>query len=509
MDASVLKSFLPEIFFSISIFLQLVFNARLINRLEFNFPIIDKEIFVQTLFILGCLFFLYWNLKIEGFFSSFLFLNDSGSRYVKLIMIVSSMLALSTIWKAYQLQNLNFFEYFIILLLSFFSLLLLVNVYDLVSAYLIIEMQALAFYILASYQRGSAFSTEAGLKYFVSGSFISGIYLFGCSLIYGSLGTLNFTHLSVLLSIPFDDKFAFIEGFALVGIFFVTITLLFKVSAAPFHFWSPDVYEGSPLSSTIAFSILPKIALFTFLIRWVSVISGLFSSVQILLLASGLFSVFLGTFFAIKQRRVKKLVIYSSIAQVGFLVIALATNSLEGFISIYYFLVIYIITSVLVWSNIVYLYNSQKINNRIYSKPLSSLFLSNLANLFKSDKLWALSFVIIFFSVAGIPPLSGFLAKVFVLLSLVFSGYKIAAVILVLISAISVFYYVRVIKVVFFEPEGVKTQNQRFHTLFNKDFFDLDCMIMGVCLFSLIFFFFYPSLLILTSQNIVLGLFNV
>ena len=110
--------------------------------------------------------------------------------------------------------------------------------------------------------------------------------------------------------IPFDDKFAFIEGFALVGIFFVTITLLFKVSAAPFHFWSPDVYEGSPLSSTIAFSILPKIALFTFLIRWVSVISGLFSSVQILLLASGLFSVFLGTFFAIKQRRVKKLVIY-------------------------------------------------------------------------------------------------------------------------------------------------------------------------------------------------------
>ena len=104
MDASVLKSFLPEIFFSISIFLQLVFNARLINRLEFNFPIIDKEIFVQTLFILGCLFFLYWNLKIEGFFSSFLFLNDSGSRYVKLIMIVSSMLALSTIWKAYQLQ---------------------------------------------------------------------------------------------------------------------------------------------------------------------------------------------------------------------------------------------------------------------------------------------------------------------------------------------------------------------------------------------------------------------
>ena len=104
---------------------------------------------------------------------------------------------------------------------------------------------------------------------------------------------------------------------------------------------------------------------------------------------------------------------------------------------------------------------------------------------------------------------AGFLAKVFVLLSLVFSGYKIAAVILVLISAISVFYYVRVIKVVFFEPEGVKTQNQRFHTLFNKDFFDLDCMIMGVCLFSLIFFFFYPSLLILTSQNIVLGLFNV
>lgn len=128
-------------------------------------------------------------------------------------------------------------------------------------------MQALAFYVLASYKRDSAFSTEAGLKYFISGSFISGIFLLGCLLVYGSMGTLNFNDISLLLAFKLDCSLVYLNYILILGILLVVFTLLFKISAAPFHFWSPDVYDGSPLATTVAFSILPKIIIFTFLIR--------------------------------------------------------------------------------------------------------------------------------------------------------------------------------------------------------------------------------------------------
>ena len=273
MDFLILKSFFPELFLSLSILLQLMFNARLVNNLSFNFPLFNKEIFWQTFFILLCVFLLLLNLKIEGFFSTFLFLNDESSRLIKLMFILSCLVVSFVLLRSFVLQSLNFFEYFSILLLSILSLLLLVSSCDLISTYLVIEMQALCFYILASFRRNSAFSTEAGLKYFIAGAFISGIFLLGASLVYGSLGTLNFNTLSLLLSFNLNTDLIYIKMFSLVGILLITITLLFKVAAAPFHFWAPDVYEGAPLSSTIVFSILPKLVIFSFFIKWLCVIS--------------------------------------------------------------------------------------------------------------------------------------------------------------------------------------------------------------------------------------------
>ena len=505
MDSIILKSFFPEIFLSLSILLQLVFNARLINDLNFNFPIIDKEVFSQTSFILFCLLLLLVNLKIEGSISNFLFLNDAGGRLVKIIFVISCLTSLTVILRSFTLQNLNFFEFFSILLLSLLSLLLLISSADLISAYLVIEMQALCFYILASFRRDSAFSTEAGLKYFISGSFISGLFLFGASLIYGALGTLNFNNLTLLLSFSLNEDFLFLKYFILVGILLVTITLLFKIAAAPFHFWSPDVYEGSPLASTVVFSIIPKLAIFSFFIKWISVISDLFYDIKIVFVLVGICSVFVGTFFALKQKRVKRLVIYSSIAQVGFLVAGLATNSVDGFSAIYFFLVIYIITSILVWNHIALFYSFQKKTNFFEAKSSTPLFLSSLSNLFKINSLWAFSFVLIFFSVAGIPPLSGFLSKIFILFGLIDANELLGSLFLVIISAVSVFYYIRVIKVVFFESKDVKVNNNSFQTIFNSNFFDLDCVIISISLFLLIFCFFYPTFLLLICQYIVLG----
>jgi NADH-quinone oxidoreductase subunit N len=507
MDSLILKSFFPEIFLSLSILLQLVFNARLVNDLKFNFPIIDKEVFSQTFFILFCLLFLLVNLKIEGSMSNFLFLNDAGGRLVKILFIISCLLSLTVILRSFILQNLNFFEFFSIILLSLLSLLLLISSSDLISAYLIIEMQALCFYILASFRRDSAFSTEAGLKYFISGSFISGLFLFGASLIYGGLGTLNFNSLTLLLSFSLNEEFLFLKYFVLVGVLLVTITLFFKVSAAPFHFWSPDVYEGSPLSSTIVFSIIPKLAIFSFFIKWISIISDLFYDIKFVFILVGVCSVFVGTFFALKQKRVKRLVIYSSIAQVGFIVAALSTNSIDGFSSIYFFLVIYIVTSILVWSHISLFYSFQKKTNSFNGNASTPLFLSSLSNLFKINPLWAFSFILIFFSVAGIPPLSGFLSKIFILFGLINSNELFGSLFLILISAVSVFYYIRVVKVVFFESKDIKANNNSFQTIFQSNFFDLECVIIASSLFFLLLCFFYPTFLLLISQYAVLGSF--
>jgi len=357
MDAIVLKSFIPEIFLSLALLLQLMFNAQLVNNLRLNFPLIDKEVFWQTFFILFCVLILLYNLEITTYFSTFLFVNDESSRLIKISFLLSALLVLFVILRSFALQNLNFFEYFSIFLLSILSLLLLVSSCDLISTYLVIEMQALCFYILASFRRNSAFSTEAGLKYFIAGSFISGIFLLGASLIYGSLGTLNFNNLSLLLSFSLHNELIYIKMFSIIGILLITITLLFKIAAAPFHFWAPDVYEGAPLSSTIIFSILPKLVIFSFFIKWLCIISSLFYSINSFFIIIGICSVFVGTFFALTQKRMKRLVIYSSIAQIGFLVAGLETGSVNGFTSIFFFFIIYIISSFFIWNHIKFFFN--------------------------------------------------------------------------------------------------------------------------------------------------------
>jgi len=384
---------------------------------------------------------------------------------------------------------------------------LLVSVADMLSAYLVIEMQALAFYILASFRRNSAFSTEAGLKYFIAGSFISGIFLLGCALIYGVVGTLNFTNLNLILGFYFIGESNYLMFFLSLGILLITITLLFKLSAAPFHFWSPDVYDGAPLASTIAFSIVPKVALFHFTIKWLTLVLENFTELKVLLLVSGLLSAFIGAFFAIRQKRLKRLIIHSSIAQSGFLIAALSSNSINNLTAIYFFLVIYVITSVLIWSQIAN-FNTVTTNTlRFLNRAQSPIFVSGLANAYRINIVQSISIIIIFFSIAGIPPFSGFLAKFLIVFGLIESHQLAGALLLVLISAISVFYYLKVIKIVFFEIQNLNTQNNFMQVVLRTVYFYLDCFIVALFLFSLVFLFFYPSYLLIGCNNIVLGSF--
>ena len=226
-----------------------------------------------------------------------------------------------------------------------------------------------------------------------------------------------------------------------------------------------------------------------------------------MLLVCGLFSIFIGAFFAIRQKRLKRLLIYSSIAQVGFIAVALSVNTLNSLVSIYFFLIIYILTSILVWTHFTIFY-SFKSKIDIFKKESSTpIFLSSLSNFFKSNSLWASSFIIIFFSIAGIPPFSGFLSKIFILFSLIVSNNIFFSLLLVMISAVSVFYYLRIIKIIFFESKDLKSNNKQFHIVFNSTQLSLECLLITVGLFLLIFFFFFPSILILICHNIVLGSF--
>ena len=509
MDAIILKSFIPEIFFSLCILLQLIFNVRLVNNINYNFPVVVKEAFVQTFFILSCLFLLLFNMKIEGFFSNFIFLNDDGGNLIKIVIVFSCLFILAIITRGIITQQLNFFEFFTIFLFSVFALLLLVSTYDFISAYLVIEMQALCFYILSSFRRNSAYSTEAGLKYFIAGSFISCIFLFGCCLIYGALGTLNFHNLNIILSFPIEGAYIYLKSMVLLGSLFVFITLFFKVAAAPFHFWSPDIYEGSPLSSTIVFSILPKLAVFNFFIKCNALLSQIFYEFQYLFLLVGLFSITFGTFLTLKQRRIKRLFIYSSIAQVGFLVVALSTSSINGLVSIYFFIFIYILTSILVWNFVTQFYTSQQEINKRTNEALTPLFVSSFSNYFKISRVGSFSFLATLFSIAGVPPFCGFLAKILILSNLLEANFFFTSFTVILVTSISAFYYIRVVKALFFETKGVKAKNKTVQTIFISLFLDSQAHLTAFCTMLLLFFFFSPGFLILLSHYIALSSFGL
>ena len=336
---------------------------------------------------------------------------------------------------------------------------------------------------------------------------MSCILLLGISLIYGALGSLNFFYINLLLNIPLNTEYFYVEAYSLVGIILITVAFFFKISIIPFHFWSPDVYEGSPLSVTTIFSVLPKLVLFTFLVKWSATIGFLNIQLQFLMFFVAISSIFIGTFLALKQKRLKRLFIYSSIAQIGFLVLTLSINSLSSFYALYFFLIIYIITAILVWGLIIFLYSFQKKIAVFMNYNITPLFLSNLTNFFKINKIWSFSFLIALFSIAGIPPFSGFLAKFFIFFELIKNDYVIMSLIIVFISIISVFYYIRIVKLIFFESVTFKLRKLTFQTVLID--FHYGYIVLTLCMFLLFGIFFYPSFILLISQYIILNLFGL
>jgi NADH-quinone oxidoreductase subunit N len=300
-------------------------------------------------------------------------------------------------------------------------------------------MQSLALYVCAAFQRDNLRSSEAGLKYFVLGAVASGMLLYGCSMVYGFSGTTSFGELEALLrGMPSGE----ISIGLVVGLVFVAAGLAFKVSAVPFHMWTPDVYEGAPSPVTAFFSVAPKIAAIALLLRvMMGPFAALFDQWQQIVFLLAVASMILGAFGAIGQRNIKRLMAYSSIGHVGYALVGLAAGTEAGINGVVIYMAIYLAMGAGTWGCILAMRRQEHMVEQI----------DELAGLSRNNPPMALALGIFMFSMAGIPPLAGFFGKFYVFMAAVDAGLYTLAVVGVLTSVIGAFYYLRVVKIMYFD----------------------------------------------------------
>nr|WCH57813.1 NADH dehydrogenase subunit 2 [Hypnea spinella] len=403
-------------------------------------------------------------------------ISDYFTQDVKYIVILFFILWICLTFLYNILEKINSFEYWILILLSLLAILLIIQANDLLFIYLVIELQSLVFYILASFKRTSEFSTEAGLKYFVLGAFSSALLLFGISLVYSLTGLTNLNDLSKFFTGIILEEFLVIIGI-FCGLVLILTALLFKLSAAPFHMWAPDVYEGSPTSVTAFFSIMPKLPVLSLLYRFL--ISSFHDFIDIwysIILLVVFLSILIGTLSAFSQRKWKRFFAYSSITHVGFFLLAMLLGDCESISNSLFYVFIYLITMLGTFSIVL----SLRLFNYNYNHQ--TRYLKDVCGLAKTNPTMAVIFSMILFSMAGVPPLAGFFAKFFVLLSALQAGAIGIAIFIVLMSCVACFYYIQIIKTMYFNT------NIQWAILYPIEKFN--ALILSIC-FIFLFLLFY------------------
>lgn len=480
------KAFFPEIFLSLSICLLLIFGAIYTTSLKYNKLILIKTINWLSIQILIITILLILNNPVNDIviFNNLLII-DTFSNVIKVIVCLSTICCILLSFEYLQDEKLYAFEYSIMLLLAFLGVLLIASSYNLLSLYLAIELQSLALYVMAAFKRNTKFSTEAGLKYFILGALASGFLLIGCSLMYGFTGLTSFNDLAQLFGNVTVYENQVSEGIIL-ALIFITIALLFKLAAVPFHMWAPDVYEGAPTTVTAFFAIVPKIALFGLLIRFLShTFYNLIDYWQDILLFSAIATMIVATFAALEQKKIKRLLAYSAIGHTGYILIGLISGTPTGIQASLIYLIIYIIMSIGMFSIIL------SLRNEITNDKIK--YLSDLHNLGYTNPLLAISLAIILFSMAGIPPLAGFISKLYIFISAIDASMYLLAIIGVCMSVVGSVYYIRLIKIMYFE----KTYNYTFYKTMDRE----KSILIALSVMFIIGFFFNPApLLILTHK---------
>ena len=366
-----------------------------------------------------------------------MYMADDFTAFAKALVLIASAAGLIMSLGYIKEEGMNRFEYPVLFVLATLGMLMMISANDLMSLYMGIELQSLALYVIAAFKRDSLRSTEAGLKYFVLGALSSGMLLYGCSLIYGFTGATGFQAIATAMAGQDQASIGLI-----VGIVFLCAGLAFKVSAVPFHMWTPDVYEGAPTPVTAFFAIAPKVAALALFMRALIVpFLAVSADWQQIIIVLSVASLLLGSFAAIWQTNIKRLMAYSSIGHVGFALIGLAAGSAEGIRGVLIYLSIYVAMNIGTFACILCMRRKTGMVENI----------SDLAGLSKSNPLMALALAIFMFSMAGIPPLGGFFGKFYIFIAAVNAELYALAVIGVLASVVGAFYYLRIIKVMYFD----------------------------------------------------------
>ena len=469
-----LNLILPEIFISLSVMFLLILGVFKKDSSQLTFNLSLFTILITAIITINETY----SISRVTLFKDSVVIDPMAS-LMKVITLIGGFLVLvisSNYLKVFKIFKI---EYPILILSSILGMMVMISSNDLMVFYMGLELQSLALYVLATFNRDQLKSSEAGLKYFVLSALSSGLLLYGCSLIYGFSGSTNFDVIANQLN---SNEYALT-----FGIVFILVGLAFKISAVPFHMWAPDVYEGSPTSVTLFFTMVPKIAALTVFIRFLYVpFLNLIDQWQMIIIFLSIASMIFGAIAAIGQTNIKRLVAYSSIGHIGYTLAGLATGSNDGIQSSIIYISIYVVMNLALFSCLLML----KRNEQYYED------IDDLSGLSKNHPLLSLCLLIILFSLAGIPPLAGFFAKFYVFKAVIEQSMYFLAIVGLLSTVIAAFYYLRIIKIMYFDKEKEKYDTD--HSLWLK--FSL----MFSTLLVLIYFIFPSQLIEVVSRiNII------
>ena len=423
--------YIPEIFMSLGFLVILTISVFLKKNSHIIVGYLSLIlIFLTQFFVLKDIFL------FEEIFNSF-FVIDSFGSFLKSIILISAGLVIYFYLIVKNEISLQRPEFLLITLIAIIGMMLMVSSNDLLSLFVSLELQSLALYILVSFSKDDFNSSEAGVKYFVIGSLSTCIFLFGSSLIYGIIGSTNFSEIGQYISDQYN-----LPTLLIIGLIFILVSLSLKISAAPFHMWTPDVYQGAPSIVTAFLSTAPKIAVFAVLIRLLVYPFGeiIIDWGKIIIILS-ISSMIIGSLGALKQDDLKRLMAYSTINHIGFILMALVPGSEDGITAICIYLIFYLTMNLGVFLFILNMRRDQ----------INVTKIKDLSGLYKTEPVIAGCLAIIFFSMAGIPPLAGFIGKLLVLNIVIDNNLFFLAIIAVVTSVIAAFYYIRLIKSMFFD----------------------------------------------------------
>ncbi len=463
--------FIPEIILSIGVMIIILFDLFFQKQKGLSFTI------VQFLLLIAAYYSL--NNNFSPSYSAYT-LNEF-TNIIKFILLVGSLMIFHYTYKHLKFLKILKIEYFTISLLGLVGTMIMISANSLLMLYLGIELLSLSLYALIGFNKKSSLSSEAAIKYYVLGAMSSGILLFGISLIYGFTGSIAYDDIaSQLINIDMNS----VDYIAIIfGIIFITASLCFKFGAAPFHMWVPDIYQGSLISTTILLSTLPKIAVFIVFLKLYFIPFILLKEVwSDILIFVGMLSIVIGSLFALTQENIKRLLAYSAISNIGFIILSLGLISIDGIHASLYYTVVYSLTALASFGIITHITSNSSGIEKI----------TDLAGLSKTHPYFAFLILITMLSSAGIPPLIGFHAKLMVIKALINSSYIMLSIIVVIMTVISAYYYLKVIKTIYFD-----NRQDLISTYTNSD------IILSINVLSLIALGIFPYLLFNLTSYLV------